>query len=38
MLQEGKPNLIIAFPGGRGTKNMIEIAKLKALPVYIIKE
>ena len=27
MLTEGKPDLVIAFPGGRGTANMIEQAK-----------
>lgn len=27
MLDEGKPNLVIAFPGGKGTANMIELAK-----------
>src|SRR6266404_3997672 len=27
MLEEGKPDLVIAFPGGRGTANMIEIAR-----------
>ena len=27
MLEEGKPDLVVAFPGGRGTRNMIERAK-----------
>ena len=27
MLVEGKPDLVIAFPGGRGTANMIKQAK-----------
>lgn len=27
MLDEGKPNLVIAFPGGKGTAMMIKIAK-----------
>lgn len=26
MLEEGKPDLVIAFPGGKGTANMIKIA------------
>lgn len=26
MLDEGKPDLVVAFPGGRGTKDMIERA------------
>lgn len=30
MLDEGKPDLVVAFPGGKGTKNMVELAK-KAL-------
>ena len=27
MLEEGKPDLVIAFPGGKGTRMMIDIAK-----------
>jgi len=27
MLDEGKPDLVVAFPGGRGTANMIALAK-----------
>ena len=27
MLEEGKPDLVIAFPGGKGTMNMVEQAK-----------
>lgn len=27
MLNEGKPNLVVAFPGGKGTANMIKQAK-----------
>ena len=27
MLHEGKPDLVVAFPGGRGTANMIKQAK-----------
>ena len=26
MLQDGKPDLVLAFPGGRGTANMVELA------------
>lgn len=29
MLDEGKPDLVVAFPGGRGTANMVKLA-LKA--------
>lgn len=36
MLDEGKPDLVIAFPGGRGTDNMIEQAKLADIPVIQI--
>ena len=27
MLDEGKPDLVIAFPGGRGTRMMIDLAE-----------
>lgn len=27
MLEKGKPDLVIAFPGGRGTANMVFIAR-----------
>lgn len=27
MLDEGKPDLVIAFPGGKGTAHMVKIAK-----------
>lgn len=27
MLEEGKPELVIAFPGGRGTANMCDLAE-----------
>jgi hypothetical protein len=33
MIVEGKPDLVIAFPGGRGTRNMIETATLHGVPV-----
>lgn len=26
MFEDAKPNIVIAFPGGRGTQNMIDIA------------
>lgn len=38
MLDEGKPDLIIAFPGGRGTRNMIEQAEGANVPVALVKE
>lgn len=27
MLEEGKPDLVVAFPGGKGTANMIKLAR-----------
>lgn len=33
MLVEGKPDLVVAFPGGRGTANMIEQATNAGIPV-----
>lgn len=33
MLDEGKPDLVIAFPGGRGTRCMIRLAKEAGVPV-----
>lgn len=37
MLDEGKPDLVIAFPGGRGTANMIERAKKAGVEVVEIQ-
>ncbi len=33
MLIEGKPNVVIAFSGGNGTDNMVEIAEKNGIPV-----
>lgn len=33
MLDEGKPDLVIAFPGGRGTADMVRRAKAAGIPV-----
>jgi len=33
MLDEGKPDLVVAFPGGRGTANMVQLAKLAGVKV-----
>lgn len=33
MLVEGKPDVVIAFPGGKGTQNMIELAKKAGVKV-----
>jgi hypothetical protein len=37
MLVEGKPTLVIAFPGGPGTRNMVEQATKAGVPVYEVK-
>ena len=34
MLAEGRPDLVIAFPGGRGTADMIVRARKAGLPVW----
>lgn len=33
MLDEGKPDLVVAFPGGRGTADMVGRAKKAGIPV-----
>lgn len=33
MLDEGQPDLVIAFPGGRGTADMVRRAEAAGLPV-----
>jgi hypothetical protein len=33
MLDEGKPQLVVAFPGGRGTADMIGRARAAGVPV-----
>jgi hypothetical protein len=33
MIDEGKPDLVIAFPGGRGTADMVNRAKIAGIPV-----
>lgn len=37
MLTEGKPEIVIAFPGGKGTQNMIDQAKKAGIPVEVIE-
>jgi predicted Rossmann-fold nucleotide-binding protein len=34
MLDEGRPNGVVAFPGGRGTADMIARAKKAGIPVW----
>lgn len=36
MLDEGRPSLVIAFPGGAGTADMIDRATKAGVPVIII--
>lgn len=38
MLDEGKPDLVIAFPGGRGTANMVEQAEKAGVKVIRIED
>lgn len=37
MLDEGKPDLVVAFPGGTGTANMVKQAKEAGVEVIIVK-
>jgi len=37
MLDEGKPDIVIAFPGGRGTKDMVSRAKMAGVPVAEVR-
>lgn len=37
MIREGKPDLVIAFPGGRGTNNMKKQARENNIKVILIK-
>ncbi|WP_420839395.1 DUF2493 domain-containing protein [Bradyrhizobium oropedii] len=37
MLDETKPHLVIAFPGGRGTADMISKAELAGVPVVRVR-
>lgn len=37
MLNEGKPDLVIAFPGGKGTEMMIDLANAAKVSVLEVK-
>lgn len=37
MLEEGRPDLVVAFPGGSGTANMVRIATAAGVPVRLIQ-
>jgi hypothetical protein len=38
MLKEGRPGLVLAFPGGKGTAGMVQLAQLAAVTVRQVKE
>lgn len=38
MIEIGKPDLVIAFPGGRGTEQMIKTAEQYCIPVRKVGE
>jgi hypothetical protein len=38
MLEEGKPDLVIAFPGGKGTANMVKLATEANVEVIEVSE
>ena len=33
-MANAKPDAVLAFPGGRGTQHMIDIARKRGIPVY----
>lgn len=37
MLAEGKPDLVVAFPGGRGTADMVEKAEAAGVAVHDVR-
>lgn len=36
MIDDGKPDLVIAFPGGKGTANMVSLAQKAGIKTVII--
>jgi cysteine synthase len=36
MLDEGQPDIVIAFPGGRGTADMVSRARAKGVEVVVV--
>jgi hypothetical protein len=36
MLDDGKPDLAVAFPGGKGTADMVRRARKAGIPIKII--
>lgn len=37
MLREGKPDCVVAFPGGAGTAHMVRISRAAGLSVWVIE-
>ena len=37
MLLTSKPDLVVAFPGGKGTAHMVNIARLHGYPVRLVE-
>lgn len=37
MLEHGKPDLVVAFPGGKGTAHMVAMAQRRGVPVKIME-
>lgn len=37
MLDDGKPHMVIAFPGGKGTANMIQQSEVAGVPVARVR-
>lgn len=37
MIDEGKPDLVVAFPGGRGTDDMVKRAEKAGIPVMRVE-
>jgi UDP-N-acetylmuramoylalanine-D-glutamate ligase len=37
MLDDAKPDLVVAFPGGRGTDDMVNKAKSRGVPVVRVE-
>lgn len=38
MLKKGRPDYVIAFPGGKGTADMVDIAKKAGVEVLVIED
>lgn len=38
MVDEGKPDFVVAFPGGTGTQMMISIAESADIPVHVVDD